>query len=113
MLVTSMQPEVTERIEFLRSRQVEAPSEPGCYVLTAFDLTVLYVGLASRSLRGRMGNHLEDDFKRKGWAGKIPYWFYYLELPADRVRPVERGWFNQSILADGSLPPLNKVHSPV
>ena len=113
MRVTSLRPAVVEHTEFLWSRHVEVPTVPGCYVLAAFDMTVLYVGLASKNLAGRMGNHLEDDLKRKGWAGKIPYWFYYLRLPAAGVRTLERGWLNQSILEDGALPPLNRVHSPI
>ncbi len=113
MLVRSLRPAVVDHAEFLWSRRVEVPSVPGCYVLAAFDMTVLYVGLASKSLSGRMGDHLEDGLKRKGWAGKIPYWFFYLRLPVTGVRPHERGWLNQSILEDGALPPLNRVHSPI
>ncbi len=113
MLISSLRPATTEHREFLWSRNVEVPTEPGCYALVAFDKTVLYVGLASTSLRTRMGAHLDDPLKRKGWQDKIPFWFYFLRLPTDRVGPVERGWINQSILEDGGLPPLNRVHSPV
>ena len=113
MFVTSLRPAVVEHTEFLWSRHVDVPVEPGCYALVAFDLTVLYVGLASKSLSGRMGNHLDDDFKRRGCLGKIPYWFYYLRISAADVRPVERGWLNQSILQDGALPLLNRLHSPI
>jgi len=113
MLITSLRPSALESREFLWSRNVEVPAEPGCYALVAFDKTVLYVGLASNNLRERMGAHLDDPIKRKGWLGKLPYWFYYVTLPSAEVGFVERGWINQSILENGAPPPLNKVHSPI
>lgn len=113
MIVNSLKPAATAQTEFLWSRNVEVPDVPGCYAIATYDRSVLYVGLATKSLRARMGNHLDDPVKRKGYAGKLPYWFYYLVLPATGVQAVERGWINQAILEDGGLPPLNRVHSPV
>ena len=113
MLVAALNPAVTTCTEFHWSHHKGVPDEPGCYVIAAFDQTVLYVGLASKSLRGRMGNHLDDPIKRKGASGRLPYWFHYLPLLASEVQAVERGWINQSILDDGQLPPLNRVHSPI
>lgn len=112
MNVTMLTPVPTGKTEFLWSRNVEVPDEPGCYAISAFDQKVLYVGLAT-SLRKRMGEHLDDPVKRKGYGGHAPYWFHYLVLPATEITTVERGWLNQSILKDGSFPPLNKVHSPL
>lgn len=113
MIITSLTPVTTKCTQFLWSHHSEVPEVPGCYAIAAYDQTILYVGLATRSLRGRMGNHLDDPIKRKGWLGKLPYWFHCLELPSAQVRTVERGWINQSILQDGGLPPLNRVHSPL
>jgi hypothetical protein len=60
-----------------------------------------------------MGSHLDAVVKRKGSDVGVPFWFYYILLPAANVGPVERGWINQAILADGEIPPLNRVHSPL
>lgn len=113
MQLATLNPAAEHRHQFLWSANKEVPDSPGCYALVAFDGTVLYVGLASSSLRTRMGAHLDDGDKRKGVAGKIPYWFHYRTLLTEDVRRVERGWLNQSILIDGCLPPLNRVHSPI
>lgn len=111
--LATLSPAAEHRQQFLWSANREVPDTAGCYALVAFDGTVLYVGLASSSIRTRMGAHLDDPEKRKGAMGKIPYWFYYKVLSPHDVRQVERGWLNQSILSDGCLPPLNRVHSPI
>lgn len=113
MKVASLQPAVEERVEFLWSQHRLVPNEPGCYVIATFDLTVLYVGLATKSIQSRMASHLDSNSKRKGSAGKPPYWFYFLKINSNSVHVVERGWMNESILRDGARPPLNLVDSPV
>jgi excinuclease UvrABC nuclease subunit len=89
------------------------PDKPGCYALVTYHGDVLYVGLATGSIRSRMGNHLDTEAKRKGTELGVPFWFYYLVRTAVEVASVERGWMNQAILADGEMPPLNKVYSPI
>ena len=111
-MIGCLRPSITDRVEFLWRYQRHVPRAAGCYVLAAYDLSVLYIGLAS-NLSQRMANHLDDAQKRVGSGGKVPFWFYSLVLDRDAVRAVERGWLNESILRDGGLPPLNRVHSPV
>ncbi len=104
-------PEVQTR--FAWSHHVGVPDEPGCYVLVTFSGELLYVGVATSSIRHRMGAHLETSEKRKGGVAGVPFWFSYLVRPATIVLSIERGWMNQAILQDGDLPPLNKIYSPV
>jgi hypothetical protein len=60
-----------------------------------------------------MGCHLDTKDKRKGADLGVPFWFDYLvSAPAD-VAAIERGWMNQALLADGEMPPLNRVYSPL
>jgi hypothetical protein len=92
---------------------VTVPDQPGCYALATYHGDVLYVGLATVSIRSRMGNHFDTAAKRRGSDAGVPFWFYYLVWPAIEVAPVERGWMNQAVLADGEMPPLNKVYSPI
>lgn len=113
MIVSSLRPSVTERAQFLWSEHKAVPSEPGCYVIASYDLTVLYIGLATRSVRSRMGDHLDSAAKRKGAKGLLPYWLYFRLVAPTEVHALERGWLNQSILEDGALPPLNRAHSPI
>jgi hypothetical protein len=82
------------------------------YTLT-YSGDVLYVGLATGSIRDRMGRHLDTPDKRSAGPLGAPYWFYYVLRTTAEVGPIERGWMNQAILEDGTRPPLNKVDSPV
>lgn len=103
----------SERTQFSWSENKQVPEGPGCYVIATMDDTVLYVGQATRSVRARMAAHLESAEKRKGINGIVPFWFYYLAADPQSVGAIEGGWINQSILEDGMIPPLNRVHSPV
>ncbi len=60
-----------------------------------------------------MGSHLDTEAKRKGTDLGVPFWFDYLVEDGAKVAAIERGWMNQSILADGEMPALNKVYSPI
>ncbi|HEY3973939.1 MAG TPA: hypothetical protein VGM18_13115 [Candidatus Sulfotelmatobacter sp.] len=84
----------------------------GCYALVAYSGEVLYVGLATDSIRDRMQVHLETPEKRALGTKGVPFWFYYLLRKPAEVTAVERGWMNQSILENGDMPLLNKVYSP-
>lgn len=99
--------------QFAWSHHVTVPATPGCYALVTYAGIVLYVGLASSSIADRMAVHLETESKRKGTPDGVPFWLYYFECRASEVNAIERGWMNQSILADGEMPPLNKVYSPL
>lgn len=113
MKVERLSPPPTQQIKFAWSHHKTAPPQAGCYVLATYDNEVLYVGLATKSIRSRMGSHLDTPSKRIGDSLGVPFWFYYIERPAAEVGPIERGWMNQSILDDGKMPPLNKVYSPI
>jgi hypothetical protein len=102
-----------QRTQFAWSHHVTLPEQPGCYALVTYSGEVLYVGLASDSIRDRMGCHLETPEKRRAGAPGVAYWFYYRLCAASEVNRVERGWINQAILEDGARPPLNKVDSPL
>jgi len=92
---------------------VTVPERSGCYALVTYSGEVVYVGLATGSIRDRMGIHLETPEKRKAGPPGAPFWFYYIVRSASEVGPIERGWMNQAILEDGTMPFLNKVYSPL
>jgi hypothetical protein len=86
---------------------------PGCYVLTNAGGDIVYIGQAV-SLRTRLLQHLN--------AGRhlelTPYGRASLVAVVAISSPLylnahERGWIDQCELADGFLPPLNKVHGPL
>jgi hypothetical protein len=60
-----------------------------------------------------MGSHLDAEAKRKGSELGVPFWFDYLVGDSIKVAAIERGWMNQAVLADGEMPALNKVYSPL
>jgi hypothetical protein len=82
-------------------------------VLATFKGEVLYVGLATVSIRDRMGRHLDTDEKRAASPVGAVYWFYYLLRDSRDVASIERGWINKAVLETGSRPPLNKIDSPL
>jgi hypothetical protein len=113
MRVEQLRPLPPRRTQFAWSHHVTVPESPGCYSLVAYDGEVLYVGLASGSIRDRMGIHLDTREKRKAGPLGAPFWFYYFLCAATEVNAVERGWMNQAIMEDGTMPLLNKVYSPL
>jgi hypothetical protein len=113
MRAGQLSPKPGHRTRFAWSHHVTVPDKPGCYALVTFNGDVLYVGLATVSIRNRMADHLDTDAKRKGAFLGMPFWFDYLIADSAKVTAIERGWINQAILADGERPALNKVHSPL
>ena len=113
MQADQLTPRPDQRTRFAWSHHVTVPDKPGCYALVTFSGDVLYVGLATGSIRSRMGSHLETEAKRKGTDLGVPFWFDYLVQDSAKVASIERGWMNQAILADGALPTLNRVYSPL
>lgn len=111
--VDRLLPRLAKRELFAWSHHARIPAEPGCYALTTFSGDVLYVGLATVSIRDRMGVHLDTPEKRLRCSLGTAYWFHYCVRDARDVASVERGWINQSILETGSKPPLNKIDSPL
>ena len=113
MRIEQLIPAPDHKTRFAWSHHVTVPDKPGCYALVMYTGDVLYVGLATVSIRSRMGNHLDTEAKRVGTQLGVPFWFYYLVRTDAVVAPIERGWMNQAILEDGEMPPLNKVFSPL
>jgi hypothetical protein len=95
---------------FRRSRCKFVPEKSGCYVLTTFEKLVLYVGLAT-NLRKRMNEHLDSPEKTRATEKGRAVQFHWLETPD--INTVERTWMNTHIQHEGTLPPLNKMYSPV
>jgi hypothetical protein len=110
--VGDLKPSLSERVLFSWSHHKQVPAKSGCYVLTNFTGDVLYVGLASTSIRDRMGVHLETVEKRSVGPSGAAYWFHYLLFDRQKLPQIEQGWINQAILATGARPPLNKIDSP-
>lgn len=113
MKIELLSPVTDQRTKFAWSHQVTVPDEPGCYALVTFSGDVLYVGLATKSVRSRMGSHLDTEAKRKGTDLGVPFWFHYVLRPANEVGAIEKGWINKAILEDGEKPPLNRIDSPL
>jgi hypothetical protein len=110
MNISELVPQPSHCEAFRRNRERFVPDRPGCYVLTTFDKTVIYVGLAT-SLRQRMDNHLEDPIKTAETKFGRAIWFHWIET--SDIEKIERTWMNIHIQCEGSLPPLNRVYSPV
>jgi hypothetical protein len=102
-----------QRTQFAWSHCILVPDEAGCYALVTYSGEVLYVGLATDSVRDRMHAHLDTPEKRVPGVHGVPFWFYYLLRTTTEVHAIERGWMNQAILENGDMPSLNKVYSPL
>jgi predicted GIY-YIG superfamily endonuclease len=110
MKVGELVPEPHHREPFRRNRERFIPTESGCYVLTTFELEVLYVGLTN-SLRRRMKEHLDNEDKRAITEKGRAIFFYWFE--GEDIARIERTWMAAHLNREGTLPVLNKVFSPV
>jgi hypothetical protein len=108
-----LSPKPDQKTRFAWSHYVTVPDQPGCYALSTYSGDVIYVGLATKSIRSRMGCHLDTEAKRRRNELGVPFWFDYLLADSSKVEAIERGWMNQAILSDGEMPTLNKVYSPL
>ena len=113
MRVERLSPLPDQKTQFAWSHHGTVPDSPGCYALVTYRGDVLYVGLATSSVRSRLGAHLDTPDKRQGNNLGVPFWLYYILRPATEVHAVERGWMNQAILEEGEMPPFNRVYSPL
>lgn len=110
MNVRSLRPLPTNRENFRRNRQRFVPKKSGCYALASFLDAVLYVGL-TEDLSRRFGEHLDDPKKTSNTVEGRAFFFYWLEC--DELEKIERSWQNECELADGKLPILNEIRSPI
>ncbi|MBD2747768.1 GIY-YIG nuclease family protein [Microvirga sp. BT688] len=85
------------------------PDGSGCYALTTFDETVLYIGLAT-NLRRRMNDHLDDPRKTSPSPKGRAILFFWIETA--ETNKVERTWMNIHMQHEGRLPELNRAYSP-
>jgi excinuclease UvrABC nuclease subunit len=111
--IDQLRPLPSQKTQFAWSHHITVPEQPGCYVLVNYGGDVLYVGLATVSIRDRMGAHLDTREKRVPGVQGAAYWFYYILCKPGDAGPIERGWMNQAILEDGDKPVLNKIYSPL
>lgn len=113
MKIELLSPIPKTKVQFSWSCHRMVPDESGCYAITSYAGEILYVGLAKKSIRSRMGKHLDTPEKREVQKLGAAYWFFYILADAKEVNKIERGWMNQSILNDGKKPILNKIYSPL
>jgi hypothetical protein len=107
--VSELIPEPLKKECFRRNRERFLPNSSGCYVLTTFDGTILYIGLTV-AIRRRMVQHLDTPQKVAPTPLGRAIWIYWLDTPD--TNKVERTWLNMHLLAEGSLPVLNSLYSP-
>lgn len=112
MKVDELKPLPPKRVRFTLAAQKTVPVASGCYVLAAFDGTVLYVGLAT-SLKIRFFQHRESKEKCSPTPDGKAFWFYFYECPLKEINMVERSWQQQHVVFHGRLPALNKCESPM
>lgn len=112
MNVRLLEPAVSTRVLFKRTSGLFVPGEPGCYVLATFDGSVLYIGL-TKKLKRRFEDHLDTDQKVSPTTDGKAVWFHFLICREDQLEFFERSWLEQYRNAEGKLPLLNKVRSPV
>lgn len=110
MNVSALIPRPSCSEPFRRSRERFIPQTSGCYALTSFDGTILYIGLTG-ALRRRFREHLDNPEKRAARPDGRAVLFHWTET--SDVNKVERTWLNAHLASEGSLPGLNKINSPV
>lgn len=99
-----------DRVErFARRNDKFVPDVAGCYALSTFDGTVLYVGLAT-NLRRRFAQHLDNPEKTRETRLGRAVEFHWIET--DDINRIERTWLNIHVHHEGRYPVLNKVYSP-
>jgi hypothetical protein len=109
MNIVELVPQPTDSQPFSRSRERFVPARAGCYVLTTFEMIVLYIGLTD-NLRRRMGQHLDNP--EKTGLTKVGRAIFFHWCETGDTRKIERTWFNIHIQHEGGLPELNRVYSP-
>ncbi|SHL88972.1 GIY-YIG catalytic domain-containing protein [Nitrosospira sp. Nsp11] len=110
MKVSALIPRPARSEPFRRNRERFIPENQGCYVLTTFDSTVLYIGLTT-NLRRRIIDHLDSNQKTLPTATGRAVLFFWIE--SNEINKIERTWLNTHIQHEGAKPVLNKIYSPV
>lgn len=111
MKVTQVTPSIEETIEFSFSAFKKAPTTFGCYIISNFNLEIMYIGKAT-SLRDRLIKHLDTPEKNKNTNLGKAYWFSFKKSDDEfEISRLEKGWLNDYELNEGALPIFNKIHA--
>lgn len=110
MNISLLDPMPMYREIFRRDRRIFVSENSGCYVLANFKGVVLYVGL-TKNLRRRFGEHLDDPRMCAVTENGSAFFFHWLEC--NELEKIERTWQNECEIADGELPIMNRVRSPM
>ncbi|MBE7703283.1 MAG: GIY-YIG nuclease family protein [Cyanobacteria bacterium SIG28] len=103
---------IEKRVKFDLASYRKLDKTCGCYILTTFDDTILYIGKTENFFE-RFQQHLKDPVKTSPTKLGKAFWFYYVELPLLDIDRFERTLLNDYECKIGTLPILNNIHSPV
>lgn len=112
MKVFEINPQAQEKVVFTFTEYLLIPKLSGCYLLTSFDDTILYIG-QTKNLFNRFQQHLNNPQKTQPINKAKVAWFYYKIVAELDINKIERTWMNEYQRQHGILPPLNKIHSPL
>jgi hypothetical protein len=112
MNIEDLTPSPTKKISFKLSAYKSVPQSEGCYALTTFEGTILYIGL-TKNLHVRFKQHLDNPKKTTPTLEGKAIWFCYFLYEQGNLPKLERTWLNQFSNKHGRLPLLNKVNSPL
>ena len=112
MKIEMLNPLPVGRVPFALSAYIKVPKIAGCYILTAYNNDVLYIGLAT-NLNDRFKQHLDNVEKINPTAEGKAIWFHFSTFDLMNLPKLERTWLNQFLNVHGRLPILNKKNSPI
>jgi hypothetical protein len=112
MKIEQLLPKPDNKVQFKLSFYKSVPKISGGYILTTFENDILYIGLTD-NLYNRFQQHLDNPKKTEPTIIGKAVWFFYMEYDMNNLPKLERTWLNQFESAQGELPILNKVNSPV
>ena len=112
MQVSFLTPPTTNQHLFSRASLGSIADEVGCYVICAFDDTILYIG-QSRNINQRVRQHLDDGSKSGHTPWGVARQLFYRLCPKADLDQLESAWVTQFKRKNGGdLPHFNKVHPP-
>jgi hypothetical protein len=112
MKIDGLIPPPESKVLFKRASDKSIPQDSGCYIITNFENSILYIGLAS-NLKNRFKQHLDNPEKTNPTIDGKAIWFYFKKYEIKNLPKLERSWLNQFNDVNGRRPILNKVDSPV
>jgi len=112
MKISELKPQPDGKTNFKLSQYNFIPTFSGCYVLTTFNDDILYIGQAV-NLRRRFEQHLKNPEKTLPTETGKAISFFFLSWNKNEIGKLERTWLNIYENKHGTLPILNKIHSPI